>query len=106
MTKPVRFDAEAESELAATFCWYEEQRPGLGANLLLAVDAAVTTIVESPAAHGLVPDLPAALAVRRVRVRRFPYSLPFVELKDEIRVLALAHDRRRPRYWHRRRPGT
>jgi hypothetical protein len=37
--------------------------------------------------------------VRRVPVPRFPYHLAYMILKDDIRILAVAHDRRRPCYW-------
>ncbi|HJX28084.1 MAG TPA: hypothetical protein VJ885_09235 [Thermoanaerobaculia bacterium] len=29
----------------------------------------------------------------------FPYHLVYLEMEEEIRVLAFAHDRRRPGYW-------
>jgi plasmid stabilization system protein ParE len=83
-----------------------QQRAGLGADLVRAIDAAVEAIAESPAIHALVAHLPAELTVRRARIRRFPYSLPFVELEAEFRILAVAHDRRRPRYWRHRMPGA
>lgn len=34
MTKPVRFDAEAEAELEAAAAWYESHRSGFGSKLL------------------------------------------------------------------------
>ena len=38
MSKPLRVDREAEEELHAAASWYEGQRPGLGHELLNAVD--------------------------------------------------------------------
>lgn len=38
----------------------------------------------------------------RVAVRRFSYHVIYVETADAVRVLALAHDRRRPGYWRDR----
>jgi hypothetical protein len=32
-------------------------------------------------------------------VRRFPYVVVFVMLDDDIRVVAVAHAKRRPAYW-------
>jgi len=37
---------------------------------------------------------------------RFPYALMFLELKTEIRVLAVAHATRHPDYWLNRLPAT
>ncbi|MCP4594404.1 MAG: hypothetical protein GY842_27045 [bacterium] len=39
------------------------------------------------------------MKVRRASLSRFPYALVFIELDEEIRVLAVAHDKRRPGYW-------
>jgi hypothetical protein len=44
----------------------------------------------------------ADLDVRRCPVRRFPLALVFIEMPDEIRILAAAHGRRRPGYWRSR----
>jgi hypothetical protein len=43
--------------------------------------------------------------VRRVFVRRFPYHVVYIELADRLQILAVAHDRRRPRYWVGRLTG-
>jgi plasmid stabilization system protein ParE len=36
---------------------------------------------------------------RRFSLRRFPYNLVYQLKTDELRVIALAHQRRRPGYW-------
>jgi toxin ParE1/3/4 len=36
---------------------------------------------------------------RRYLLRRFPYSIIYQVTVDELRVLAVAHQRRRPGYW-------
>lgn len=40
-----------------------------------------------------------SLDVRRMPVARFPYYLAYLVIDDGVRVLAIAHDRRRPAYW-------
>ncbi|MEP7112930.1 MAG: hypothetical protein ABI862_06670 [Ilumatobacteraceae bacterium] len=40
-----------------------------------------------------------ALDVRRVPVSRFPNHVANLVTEEQIDVLAIAHDRRRPRYW-------
>ena len=37
--------------------------------------------------------------VRRKVLRRFPYNLYYVIASDMIRILAVGHQSRRPRYW-------
>lgn len=36
---------------------------------------------------------------RRCPLRRFPYSIIYQATAEELRVIAVAHDRRRPGYW-------
>lgn len=36
---------------------------------------------------------------RRFPLRRFPYSIIYYIKDDELRVVALAHHRRKPEYW-------
>ncbi len=40
---------------------------------------------------------------RRLRLRRFPYSIVYYLSGDTLRVIALAHHKRKPGYWRRRR---
>lgn len=43
--------------------------------------------------------MPVELAVRRLAVKRFPYHVFYLEAPEELRILAVAHDRREPGYW-------
>lgn len=99
MSLPVRFSAEAASELNAAAAWYDVQQPGLGETFLDAVDATLGYLSDWPGSGAPVPGVPAGLDVRRAPVARFPYHLPYVVLENHLRILAVAHDRRRPRYW-------
>ena len=40
---------------------------------------------------------------RRYRMKHFPYSLVYTVIAEELRVLAIAHQSRRPDYWVGRR---
>ncbi|MBI5333854.1 MAG: type II toxin-antitoxin system RelE/ParE family toxin [Burkholderiales bacterium] len=40
--------------------------------------------------------------IRRLPLRRFPYSIVYVLRADEVRVLALAHQSRKPGFWRGR----
>ena len=102
MNAHVRFEAEADEEYRAAGRWYEERRLGLGIEFFDAVDAALGQIVRLPEAGAPVRQLPSDLPVRRAPVKRFPYHVIYLELNGEIRVLAVAHDRRKPGYWRDR----
>lgn len=99
MTLAVRFSAEAEAELELAAAWYQDRRVGLGEEFLDAVERTIDRVAEWPLAGRLIEDLPADLEVRRAPVDRFPYHLAYLIEADHLRVLAVAHDRRRPLYW-------
>jgi plasmid stabilization system protein ParE len=96
---PVRFAAEAAAELDAAATWYHEQRPGLGAAFIDAVEGALRMVSQWPGSGAPVPGMRVDTDVRRVPVQGFPYHLPYTVIDDHVRILAVAHDRRRPRYW-------
>ena len=59
-------------------------------------------ILELPRSGSRVPRLPPDLTVRRLAVTRFPYHVVYLETDAQLRILAIAHDRRRPGYWKAR----
>jgi plasmid stabilization system protein ParE len=100
--KAVRAEPEADEELRAAARWYEGKRLGLGRDFLAAIGAAIEVLQQHPAGGSRVPRVKRTLPVRRLILRRFPYSVVFLELEAEIRILAFAHHRRRPGYWLKR----
>jgi plasmid stabilization system protein ParE len=99
MTKPVRLAREARTELGEAARWYGEQRPELRTEFLSAVDEAMDRLVRLARHLGSPPGIDPALGVKCVFVKRFPFSIYFLELPTRFRVLAVAHSRRRPFYW-------
>lgn len=97
--KLVRFDEAALDELFDAVAWYNSQQPGLARRFLDEIDAVLPRISDNPGSCSLLPDRPPDLELRRVLLDRFPYALVFVELEREIRIVAVAHTKRRPGYW-------
>jgi plasmid stabilization system protein ParE len=101
--------AEAEAELAAAAAWYDDQRPGLGDDLLEEVDVACEALRTGPNAWPRWPDAPPREPpIRRFLLRRFPFALAYQVFADRIVVLAVAHTSRAPMYWasrDRRQPA-
>jgi plasmid stabilization system protein ParE len=95
----VRLSPEAVAELAEAAQWYAARRPGLDVDFLAEVERVLPLIGTSPASFPRLLDLPADLVVRRALLPRFPYAIVFMDLGTEIRVLAVAHAKRRPGYW-------
>lgn len=97
--KVVRLSAEAIDELVEAAAWYRARRRGLESEFLAEVDRVLPLIGTSPAAFPRLLDLPADLVVRRALLPRFPYALVFMDLGEHVRILAVAHAKRRPGYW-------
>ena len=93
---------EAEDELIEAQKWYERQRQGLGKEFREAIDEAMQRLVKTPLAASPVLNIPSSISARRVIVKRFPYSIVFIEHEDELWVIAFAHQHRRPGYWRKR----
>ena len=104
--KTVRVEPEAKQELAAAAAWYEQRREGLGLELVAEVDAVFAAITGNPSRYPPYPRVAPELGVRRAAARRFPYSIAFIELPTVVRVLAVAHEKRRPGYWRGRLGDT
>ena len=96
---PVVLSDEAIAEFAAAANWYEEQHVGLGQRFLDDVDSVIGRITEHPSAFPTPPAVDPTLGIRRALCPSFPYAVIYIELSDEIRVLAVCHTRRRPAYW-------
>jgi len=95
----VQFHPLAERELNDAAQFYEGQATGLGARFLNEIDRLLTLLAAYPELGH-----PKTRPVRTVRARRFPYSLIYQLADDRLVVLAVAHHRRRPRYWTGRAP--
>ena len=72
-----------------------------------AVALADDFIAEFERSVALLDEFPALGSVwrgnfRRLPMRRFPYSIIYVVSEETLRVVALAHQWRRPGYWRAR----
>ena len=99
MTLPIQFGATAAVELADAARWYEERRPGLGHRFVAAVEVTIDSLALWPLAGTPVGDPDESHHVRRAPVERFPYHVGYLVAEEQIVILAIAHDRRRPHYW-------
>jgi plasmid stabilization system protein ParE len=97
--KPVEFRPGALQDLDDAVTWLEEARAGLGPELLAEVREAIQRLMRAPEIGAPVAGAPE---VRSIRVHRFSYRIFFAERSDRIRILAVAHHRRRPGYWKAR----
>jgi toxin ParE1/3/4 len=92
--RSVIFHLLAEQELLDAVSYYEEQETGLGLEYLGEVEHAVNFLMRYPEAGAKVKG-----SIRRLTLPKFPYSLLYRVLEEQIRVLAVAHHKRKPQYW-------
>lgn len=93
----VELTPEAVSEIDDAFGWYLER----------SVSAAAAFVHEATSAFSLIASSPAIwpryeASTRQYVLRKFPYSVIYREISGGIEVIAVAHHKRRPKYWRRR----
>jgi plasmid stabilization system protein ParE len=92
-----RFLPPAEEEMVEASLFYEAESAELGFEFLDDVQRVIDSLREHPKLGQTV-----GRGLRRVLLRRFPFSLIYSEEANEILVVAVAHQRRRPDYWRGR----
>ena len=98
MTPTISVHEIAETEINEAADFYDLESPGLGNVFIDEIQRAIQNIVKFPAAAPLVRG-----RVRKRIVTKFPYALVYAAREDEVRILAVAHHKRRPFYWRGRR---
>lgn len=93
----VEFTQEARREIDDAFAWYLERSPQAAETFVGEATNAVALIRSSPT---LWPSF--EVGTRRYVLRKFPYSIIYREIEGAIEVIAVAHHKRRPRYWRKR----
>ncbi len=95
--KPPIFRPAAAADVEHAYRWYEAQQAGLGEDFLAGVSTVIESLMAYPERFPIVHR-----QTRRVHLRRFPYSLFYRIIDDQIIVVACMHGRRHPRRWQSR----
>ena len=88
------FDPEAQSEFLAAVRYYEDSQIGLGRRFRNLVESGVKKITETPFLYRTVKA-----PFRRYLFPKFPYSIIYSIEPDHVRIIAVAHNKRKPGYW-------
>jgi plasmid stabilization system protein ParE len=100
-----RYLPAARAEFIEAVARYEVAADGLGADFIRAIDDALAVVITSPERWPLAPRVSPRHRVHRYLLKRFPFSIVYrLAGDDELEVLAVAHQRRRPGYWTKRLP--
>ncbi|OQY12376.1 MAG: plasmid stabilization protein [Desulfobacteraceae bacterium 4572_187] len=95
----VIFDPEAQAEFLASVKYYEDCQHGLGRRFRLVVESAIQNIAEAPFRYRV---LRAPFRLHLLSI--FPYSIIYSIEPEHIRIIAVAHNKRKPGYWLNRVP--
>jgi plasmid stabilization system protein ParE len=92
------FEPAASAEAAEAVRWYlTAAGPAMADAFEFELDRAMRLLLRFPALGSI-----GRRGIRRMRLDRFPYTVHYRFDDEGVRVLAVAHQRRRPGYWHRR----
>ena len=97
MTRHLVLQPEAEEDVRSARLWYDRQSPGLGNEFLRAVETSLAMVERTPDLYATVD-----LAIRRARVRRFPFAIYYEIESARIVIYAVWHYRRAPVDWQQR----
>lgn len=92
------FNRLAQDEIENSALRYEAIQSGLGIRFVARVEECISLIRQFPEIGS-----PGVSNTRRFGVDSFPYTIVYRRLADEIRVVAVASQSRRPTYWRRRK---
>ena len=90
----LRFHPDIESEVRASFFWYQGQANGLGDDFLNELESAYQAIEELPKTWPLFQN-----EFHRFLLPRFPFSVIYREYDSSIFIVAVMHNSRKPGYW-------
>ncbi len=88
---------DTEKELVDGATYYNHRQPGLGEEFIDEMTKAASIIIADPErAREFDPPY------RKVATDRFSYQLVYEIRKDQLRIIAVMHQSRRPGYWKNR----
>lgn len=97
MNRPVSFRPIAQAEFDAAVAWYDQARPGLGADFAASVQAVLDEAGRNPARFPV-----ADRDVREGPVVGFPYCVYYRVRSGRLVVVAVYHQARDPSGWRGR----
>ncbi len=97
--KPSLIHDDAQAEFDAAIAYYEERETGLGLRFHAEVARAIGIIER----HPQIGSPYKATQLRRYVIAHFPYLIFYLELRNIIWIVAIAHAKHKPDYWKSRR---
>jgi plasmid stabilization system protein ParE len=96
----VHFDPEAVAELTNALDWYSARSERAARSFALELERVMRRLSDDPMRCSIYRH-----GTRQILLRRFPYAVIYRVVGEEVQVIAVAHQHRRPGYWRTRRHG-
>ncbi len=93
------YHAEAVDEYREAVSHYNNISGTIANQFVINVEQTIALIREQPNAWMVVSK-----NIRRSIVKGYPYSILYSEYSEKIYILAIAHQKRKPNYWKKRKP--
>ncbi len=90
---------EVDAELREAERWYEQQRPGLGAEFLRAASKAMARLPENPYRY---PVRDRRFQVRWSYAKPFPYRIVYRVIQETVVIYTVLHTARHEHHWQKR----
>jgi len=97
MAVSLEFSTDARAEYDEAFNWYAERSVGAALGFATEIDVAIESIIAQPERF-----VRTYADCQLCRLKRYPYCVVYHCSGDLIRVVAIAHAKRRPDYWQTR----
>lgn len=94
----VEFSLEAEADVQAAYDWYENEKPGLGDDLVNEIDEAIIELLRRPLSFQKL-----GRGLRKIKTKRFLYGIFYRMEKNVVRVVGVLHLKRNPKTIRTRR---
>ena len=90
----LRLVSPAYEELRAAALFYDDSAPGLGSDFMDSVEQLISRLLDSPRI-----GKPILSRLRSFPISKYPFDLVYLVDTDELVIVAIAHQSRRPGYW-------
>ena len=92
--KQLSFHPDVADEIKGSYIWYENQLQGMGNQFLIELEDGYTAVVNFPETWATFQ-----YGFKRYILNRFPFSIIYKSTDQEIFIIAIMHNSRKPFYW-------
>lgn len=97
MNKKISFHPDVAEDIKGAYFWYEKQLQGLGDRFILELEDGYEGIINFPNSWANFQ-----YGFKRYILNKFPFSIVYKISNNQIIVISIMHNSRKPNYWYDR----